>query len=408
MVVQVAQEFEKQVLMINITDKLQCCGCSACAQRCPKQCISMQSDEEGFLYPKADGSVCIDCGLCEKVCPVINRNDEREPLAVYAAKNADENVRMQSSSGGLFTLLAELTIGQGGVVFGARWDEEWNVRHDCVERKEDIAKLRSSKYLQSAIGESYRKAEMYLREGRQVMFTGTPCQIAGLKHFLRKDYDNLLSVEVICHSVPSPGVWQQYLSEKLQNIGVRKSEIQQISFRDKSTGWKTYSFVIKEKNGNEYRELSSKNAFMRGFLADLYTRPSCQACPAKHLKSGSDITLGDWWGIDSLMPEIDDDRGVSAVTVNTLKGSRALCDLNVQLYSVSYDALVKYNSAIIRSASIAKNRNAFFRQDGRKFDKKIEKLACAPFSFMRVAKCLLHKVFPTSVVKFLKYSIIRS
>ena len=408
MVVQVAQEIEKQVLMINITDKSQCCGCSACAQRCPKQCISMQSDEEGFLYPKADGSVCIDCGLCEKVCPIINQNDEREPLAVYAAKNADDAVRMQSSSGGLFTLLAEQMIGQGGVVFGARWDADWSVRHDCVDRKENISKFRSSKYLQSIIGDCYVKTEKFLKKGRKVMFTGTPCQIAGLKHFLRKDYENLLAVEVICHSVPSPGVWQQYLSEKLQNMGLRKSEIQQISFRDKSTGWKAYSFVIKDKSGNEYRELSSKNTFMRGFLADLYTRPSCQVCVAKHLKSGSDITLGDWWGIDSLMPEIDDDRGVSAVTVNTLKGSWALRDLNVQLYSVSYDALVKYNSAIIKSAAIAKNRNAFFQQDGRKFDKKIGKLACAPFSIIRVVKCVLHKVFPTSMVKFFKYQIVRS
>lgn len=392
MVVQVAQKIEKQVLMINITDKSQCCGCSACVQRCPKQCISMQRDAEGFLYPKVDESVCIGCGLCERVCPVINQYGEREPLAVYAAKNTDDTVRMQSSSGGMFTLLAEQTIEQGGVVLGARWDEEWNVRHDSVERKEDIAKLRSSKYLQSIIGDSYLKAEKYLKQGRQVMFTGTPCQIAGLKHFLRKEYENMLAVEVICHSVPSPGIWQRYLSEKLQSIGLQKSDIQQISFRDKSTGWKTYSFVIKAKSGNGYRELSGKNAFMRGFLADLYTRPSCHACPAKHLKSGSDMTLGDWWGIDSLMPEINDDCGVSAVTVNTEKGRAALKAIDVQVYPLSYEELVRRNPALVKSAAVPENRGEFFKSDGKTFEEKIRKLCKKPVSLRQIVGGLLRKL----------------
>lgn len=327
-----------------------------------------------------------------KVCPVINQYGEREPLAVYAAKNTDDTVRMQSSSGGLFTLLAERTIEQGGVVFGARWDEEWNVRHDSVERKEDVAKFRSSKYLQSIIGDSYLKAEKYLKQGRQVMFTGTPCQIAGLKHFLRKDYDNLLAVEVICHSVPSPGVWQQYLSEKLQSIGLQKSDIQQISFRDKSTGWKTYSVVIKDKSGNEYRELSGNNAFMRGFLVDLYTRPSCHVCPAKQLKSGSDITLGDWWGIDSLKPEIDDDRGVSAVTVNTEKGKSVIDSLDALLYEMPYDELLKHNPALIRSAAMPGNRARFYQNDGLTFDEKIKKLCKRPITLRWIVGYALRKL----------------
>lgn len=385
--------------MINITDKSQCCGCSACAQRCPKQCIVMQEDVEGFLYPKVDESKCIDCRLCEKVCPVINQYNDREPLAVYAAKNNDDNVRMQSSSGGLFTLLAERTIEQGGVVFGARWDEEWNVRHDSVEQKENIAKFRSSKYLQSVIGDSYIRAEKYLKQGRLVMFTGTPCQIAGLKHFLRKDYDNLLAVEVICHSVPSPGVWQQYLSEKLQSIGLHKTDIQHISFRDKSTGWKTYSFLIIDKYGNEYRELSGNNAFMRGFLTDLYTRPSCHVCPAKHLRSGSDITLGDWWGIDSIMSEIDDDNGVSAITANTEKGYAALEKIGVQLYSLPFVELVKYNPAIVKSALVSKKSAVFFKADGKTVEEKIEQLAGPSFSLSLFVKKLIHKILPEEMEK---------
>lgn len=179
----------------------------------------MIEDEEGFLYPKVDTANCIDCHLCEKVCPVINQDEPRTPQNVYAAKNPNETIRMNSSSGGIFTILAEQIINSEGVVFGACWDDEWNIKHDCAECIDDLAKFRSSKYLQSVIGDNYQKAEQFLKAGRKVMFTGTPCQIAGLRQFLRKDYDNLLAVEVICHSVPSAGVWQQYLHEKLRALG---------------------------------------------------------------------------------------------------------------------------------------------------------------------------------------------
>lgn len=358
--------------MIKITDKQKCCGCSACAQRCPKQCISMQQDAEGFFYPSVDASVCIDCHLCERVCPVINQSVERKPLGTFAAKSLIDDVRIQSSSGGLFTLLAEHTIEQGGIVFGVRWDEEWNVRHDYTETKEELVKFRSSKYLQSIIGDSYLKTEKFLKKGRKVMFTGTPCQIAGLKHFLRKDYDNLLAVEVICHSVPSASVWQQYLSEKLQSLKWDKSYIRHISFRDKRTGWKGYSFAIINKKGEVYTELGSKNSFMRGFLADLYTRPSCHACPAKQLRSGSDITLGDFWGIEMLMPKIDDNRGVSAVLANTEKGCKALNDLQMQMYPLSYEELIKRNPALIRSVAEPKKRVEFFKDNRRTFEEKIK------------------------------------
>lgn len=180
--------------------------------------IAMIEDEKGFLYHKVDTANCIDCHLCEKVCPVINQDAPRTPQNVYAAKNSDEAIRMNSSSGGIFTILAEQVINSGGVVFGACWDDEWNIKHDSAECVDDLAKFRSSKYQQSVIGDTYIKAEQFLKAGRKVMYTGTPCQIAGLKHFLRKEYDNLLAVEVICHSVPSPGVWQQYLTKKTAYI----------------------------------------------------------------------------------------------------------------------------------------------------------------------------------------------
>lgn len=202
--------------MIDIKDKKLCCGCNACVQRCPKQCISVQKDEEGFLYPIVDLSICIDCGLCEKVCLVLNQGSERNPIEVFAAVNKDDSIRMQSSSGGIFTALAEQIIQEKGVVFGARFDEKWEVKHDYTETIEGLKAFRGSKYVQSRIGDTFSKAEFFLKAGRKVMFTGTPCQIAGLRLFLRKEYENLLAVDIICHGVPSPLVWRKYLGEKTQ------------------------------------------------------------------------------------------------------------------------------------------------------------------------------------------------
>lgn len=199
--------------MIEIKEKKDCCGCWACVQRCPKHCITMKEDSEGFLYPEVDQSSCIDCGLCEKVCPVINREEARRPLESLAAINPDEKVRMASSSGGVFTLLATQVLAEGGVVFGARFNDRWEVVHDVAEDAESLAALRESKYVQSRIGDSFARAERYLKSGRKVLFTGTPCQIAGLRRFLRKEYDGLLAVDFICHGVPSPGVFRQYLKE---------------------------------------------------------------------------------------------------------------------------------------------------------------------------------------------------
>ena len=423
--------------MINITDKSKCCGCSACVQRCPKRCISLNEDAEGFLYPKVDESVCIDCGLCEKVCPVMNQSDEHEPSAVYAAKNPDDDIRMQSSSGGVFTMLAEKVLDEGGVVFGACFDERWEVVHTYVETKEGLEKFRGSKYVQSKIGDTFRQTETFLKQGRKVLYTGTPCQIAGLKLYLRKSYGNLLAVDVICHGAPSPGAFRTYLQRELnkfaaQNGGekntvllssipliserdgldMKGSRIESISFRDKRNGWKKYGFalVLSEASaaGEENTVLLSyeplnKNLFMRGFLRDLYLRPSCHACPAKQLKSGSDITLGDWWGIESLMPEIDDDRGVSAVTVNTEKGREALAEIDAQLYSVPYEELVKRNPALVRSAAIpGEKREEFFKADGRTFEEKIKKLAKTRFSWRSFLYRTICKVVPVALRKKLK------
>ena len=402
--------------MIKIQNKQDCCGCSACVQRCPKQCITLHEDEEGFLYPKVDMATCIDCGLCEKVCPVLHQAEERVPIEVFAAKNPNGEIRYESSSGGIFTLLAEQAIDAGGVVFGVKWNEHFDAVHAYTETKEGLAVFRGSKYVQSQVGETFRQAEQFLKQGRQVLYSGTPCQIAALKLYLRKDYENLLAIDIICHGAPSPGVFRWYLSEELQMAAARQSgkkiqfrsslpipsiakadvlarehgfKIKDIRFRDKRLGWKKYSFVLSlvplsesvddgEKNSVSLSYTLHENAFMRGFLRDIYLRPSCYACPSKAGKSGSDITLADYWGINSLMPELDDDRGVSAITINSERGRIALLATTADLRSAPYEDLCKKNPSLLHSCRVPTMRSCFFATSKKGYHQRIDNISCVP------------------------------
>ncbi len=377
--------------MIHIIQNNKCCGCGACQQICPQQCILMHEDKEGFLYPLVVTENCINCGLCEKVCPIINQSEERKPVEVYAAKNKNEEVRMQSSSGGIFTSLAEKVICDGGVVFGAKFDEQWNVVHDFTESMEGLGRFRGSKYVQSQIGNTYQQAKEFLIQGRKVLYSGTPCQIAGLRHYLRREYDNLITVDVICHGVPSPLVWRQYLKTIIRPQGgagknmVSSSlnvipQIGDITFRDKSTGWQKYGFRVLKLSAREADEnlvsasyLSSKdsiilcephdkNVFIRGFLSNLYLRPSCYACAVRSGKSGSDITIGDFWGIDNYHPEINDDKGVSAVLLNTEKGKTFYAHISVNNTLVSYAEVFADNVCLELSVAEPYNRDKFWSE----------------------------------------------
>ena len=358
--------------MIQVIHKEDCCGCNGCVQACPVQCISMKTDEEGFSYPVVDTGRCIGCGLCERVCPVLNRMQPRTPLVCYAAKNPDEEIRMKSSSGGVFTMLAERTIRNGGVVFGARFDENWDVIHDYAETIDGIGKFRGSKYVQSRIGDCFKKAKQFLDTGREVLFSGTPCQIAGLKLFLRKNYANLLAVDIICHGVPSPMVWQKYLKEIKAREGEKNTVltypisddmpvITGISFRDKALGWKKYSFALtlaeasaSAKNSVLRSTVFVEDPFMRAFLCNYILRPSCNDCPSKGGRSGSDITIADFWGIQNLLPEFDDDKGVTLAILNTEKGELVFNGLDSVSVACSLDDAVRRNpywhSSVKRSA----------------------------------------------------------
>lgn len=344
--------------MIQIINKSACCGCAACVQVCPKQCIAFDEDEEGFRYPKVDMSLCIDCGLCERVCPEINKTKERQPLKVYAAKHPNDQIRLTSSSGGIFTLFAEQILADNGVVFGARFDENSEVVHDYTETKDGLAVFRGSKYLQSRVGNAYRQAEMFLKQGRKVLFSGSPCQIAGLKLFLRKEYENLLAVDFVCHGVPSPLVWKLYLGELQQSA--TSMPISAISFRDKSTGWKRFSILLRDATGEIfYTHKFYHDPYMQAFLANLSLRPSCYACPSKTGRSMSDLTIGDFWGIQHLDPEFDDDKGVGLVMVHSPK-YESLMNHSLKVEH-SYRAAIQGNVCIEHSVQQPVNRNFFFK-----------------------------------------------
>lgn len=346
--------------MIYITDKHNCCGCSACASVCPKNCIIMQSDNEGFLYPKVNEANCIDCGLCEKVCHELHPFEEQKPQKVYAAINKDEEIRIKSSSGGIFYLLAEKTIAQGGVVFGARFDEQWQVVIDYTETMEGVKAFMGSKYVQARMDKAFIDAQRFLKDGRNVLFSGTPCQIAGLNHFLRKSYNNLLTVDIICHGTPSPKVWSRYLDEV---VAAGKKAINNVQFRNKRNGWKAFNFTMEYNKNEQTVSLCShhqQNHFMRAFLRDMILRPSCYHCQAKNGRSHSDITIADFWGINTEMPEMDDDKGTGLVLVNTDKGQDSLDWNMLTCKETTAEIALRHNSAYYRSVSLHPNRLDFF------------------------------------------------
>lgn len=362
--------------MLIIKEKSNCSGCYACSNVCPKNCIQMISDEEGFWYPQIDNKKCIDCGQCEKVCPIIHKwqPDYSCTTTAMAAINLNEEIRLKSSSGGIFTLIAEKIIKQGGVVFGAAFADDFRtVNHICVDNTEDLDKLRGSKYVQSKIGDTYKQAKEFLDSGRMVLFTGTPCQIGGLYSYLRKPYENLFTQDIICHGVPSSMVWEKYIDEREKKSA---SKTQRMFFRHKKYGWKTYAVLFEFSNNTAYVKNLHEDPYMKAFLKDLCLRPSCYSCSFKSLKRQADFTLADFWGIQNVLPEMDDDKGTSLVIVHSDKSKTILETIENQTKLKVIDTSIaeKYNPSLIRSVAQNKKRDAFLHDVKYKdFEKIVNK-----------------------------------
>ena len=351
-------EEENKTFVEFLNNKIDCCGCHACYNVCTQNCITMNADSEGFWYPNIDFNKCVHCNMCQKVCPAVTENKiENKPVA-YLGYNKNSIVRINSSSGGMFTPIAEYIIDRGGTVFGAAFNDRFEVEHSKVETLEELSKLRGSKYVQSKIGDTYKQVKSLLKDGKLVLFTGTPCQIEGLYSYLGKiNTENLFTQDIICHGVPSPKVWQEYLQYRANG-----AEIKNVSFRDKKYGWHYFSMRI-DTDKKKYTKRLDEDLFIRLFLDNTILRPSCYDCKFKKEVRISDFTLADCWRPNSVKSQLkDDDKGLSMMFVNTEKG-KALFDKISDSYviqNINYDLAIKSQSAATQSVTMNPNRKRFF------------------------------------------------
>lgn len=332
---------------------------------CPQKCIEMISDQEGFRQPVTDLSKCVDCHLCEKVCPLLQDLKDNTIITAFAAKNKDDSLRSSSSSGGIFSALAEAVLAEGGVVCAAKYDSDFSVIHDFARSSEELEHFRGAKYAQSKVEHCFSQIKKMLQEDVKVLFVGTPCQVAGLSAYLGKRHPNILMVDMICHGVPSPLVWQKYLDERKQSDAANSS-LYSVNLRSKVSGWSRYSYSVEMyyKDSSHYCVPQGQDWFMRGFVSNLYLRNSCANCHFKGTERCSDLTLGDFWGIWELQPEFDDNRGTSLLWVNSYAGQCIWEQIQKQFdfISVTTDESVCYNPSAILSAVPHPKRSDFFEK----------------------------------------------
>ena len=341
-----------------------CTGCTACQFCCPQTAIQMEEDCEGFLYPRVDLEKCNKCGLCRKICPAENKRSDlpQTPLIVYAGWTKDQTLLRESTSGGIFSELARPVLQDGGVVFGAAYDERMVVRHKAVETWEDLKYLRGSKYVQSNMGKAYQQAQEYLKAGRRVLFSGTPCQVAGLYAVIGRRPENLLTCDLVCHGVPSPKVFKTATTALEKQFNAK---IMDYRFREKSFGWLHPTVQVSMKNGKCFKENPRDNFFLNGFYSNLFLRPSCYNCPMKPLVSEGDITLGDFWEIPKTDPVLFNPDGTSLLLIHTKKGRAAIKQADGKLHfrEYPYDRITNINLKL--SATLSAQREGFFAEFDR-------------------------------------------
>lgn len=348
--------------MIKILDKSQCCGCTACKSICPKNAIVMKEDEEGFLYPVVDKNKCVNCGLCEKVCPVKNAKENKKEQHAYIFQNTNNEIRKESTSGGAFTAIAEYVIENDGIVYGAIFDENYKVIHIGIDKKEELYKFRNSKYVQSEICDCYPEVKENLNKNRIVCFSGTSCQIEGLKNYLGKEYEKLLLVDVVCRAVPSPLIWKKYLTLRQKEY----KDISKIMFRDKYYGYKYSNLSIYSKNNDKKREYHKgvdSDPYLRAFFSNICDRPSCYDCKFKKLHRESDITIWDCFDVEKYNKEFDDDKGTNRILTHTKKGYEVIKEITKEnrAEEIDVEKATKGFLAIFQPVKKNERREQFFK-----------------------------------------------
>ena len=344
---------------ISILAKEKCCGCHSCYNICPKKAISMVKDSEGFLYPRVSEDICINCGKCIQSCPGIKSPDVNLFDKAYACYAKREEEHLSSSSGGFFAVLAKEILQENGVICGAVFDDSVKVKHIVTDNALDLEKIKKTKYVQSTIGQAYSQIKEILQTKRKVLFSGTPCQVAGLKLYLGQDYDNLVCVDLICHGVPSPEVFARYILEK-----GGEHKVTAMSFRNKHPGKRSRTLDYWLDNGEKISESYEESPYIKGFIQNLYVRPSCFQCKYIGIERCSDITIGDFWSIDEFHPGFSNDKGTSAIILHSEKGIQMFEKIKDQLIYIkatSHEVGV-WNSCIYKPVDKNPRRKLFFEK----------------------------------------------
>ncbi len=346
----------RKIDMKILESEKDCCGCEACFNRCPVHAIEMRTDIDGFWYPKINDDLCIGCNQCREVCPVNHKKNKAQTIKTIAGVIKDKNQYYASSSGGIFTALALQMLGNNGYVCGAAYNAEYTAEHVCSNENRIIKRIQGTKYIQSRINENYRTIEDLLKKGESVLFSGTPCQVAGLKCYLKTDYENLVCVDLICHGVPSPKIWKKYLQE-LQN----EENISSINFREKSRNINESFFVINYKDGTHIKEKKAENLYMKGFIGNYFLRESCFNCHFKGDHRYSDITIGDFWGAKEFYPKDFPDANVSSIVIHSDKGLRYMKSISSSLTvkEIRQEEIKLWNDCFDHSVNINKKREEF-------------------------------------------------
>ncbi len=352
--------------MIKITNKENCCGCSSCYNICPKHAISMQTDYEGFLYPIVDEDKCIKCGLCVSACPILDKTEIKDEIReAYVYQDEDDEVLKTSTSGGFIDCLFHYALNLEGFASGVIYDENFKTKHIITNDNQALVNLRGSKYSQSDLGNTFSRIKPLLQKNSLVAFCGTPCQVAGLKKFLKKDYDNLITIDIVCRSIPSPLLWQKYLNWQKEK---HKAKITYINCRSKTYGYHNGSLVIHFSNGKMYSGSNRIDPYMKCFHSNVCSRPSCYQCKFKTRSRCSDFTVFDSWHPEkvSLKHIQDNNKGYSNVAVHTKKGlliiHRLMQISPTSFIHAEYDKLFEYTGKMdIESIKEPSNRIKFYK-----------------------------------------------
>lgn len=352
--------------MIEIKDKKDCCGCTACKSICPKKCITMEADIEGFLYPTVNLKECISCGACERTCPIIKQRLKRQDTEIqaYCLRSKDKEILENSTSGGFFSSLCDYVLDKNGIVVGAVYADDKTIKHIIIdnESRSLAYKFRGSKYVQSYLGDIFSIIKQKLQEGTIVCFSGTPCQVSGLLSFLGKEYDNLITLDVVCHGTPSPKLWEKYIDYQENKYG---SAVSEVSFRKKTYGYHSGTMELVFENGKKYHGSARVDFMLKSFFSEISSRPSCYMCNFKSSHHDSNFTIFDSWHAEKLVGSFkDDDRGYTNVFVNNRRAEELFECIKdkYEFYNIDAEEAIKADGKMVRGCALPhKNRGKFYK-----------------------------------------------